>query len=130
MKPVAFVDPTGFVVPITSKEAVKNFQGGRFLYSQAEVEVAMKQWEAITDERRRIADENREDEQVLEINPNTGAYEVVEVAEPSEAVKPQQVTAPPPSLHVPPTNVNLTEEQLKENRGINSAEAVSAVFGE
>lgn len=143
MEPIAYVDPTGYVTPITSKEAVKHVAGGRFIYTQSDLKAAMDNWDKSSEERARLVAEKGDGVVVsTTFDEESGSYVVEEpamqpvttadnvLASKNNAVtKPGQIPAPP-SIHVPQSNVNLTPEELAELHGIDAQAVEKEMFGD
>lgn len=150
-KPIAFVDSTGYVVPNPNftAESLRYIQG-RFIYTQAELEIAMQDMNRRTEERRMVADAHYgadaanmpDDYEVVEdvITGMAGQRDTVPsfTAPPNNPRKTQgkskKLTAPnvapmPESLHREPQGVNLTDEERADLQGIDVKETTVAFFG-
>lgn len=150
-KPIAFVDETGFIVPNPnySQETLKHVRG-RFIYTQAELDSAIKEMNRLQNSRRELADKHygsdaihvpRDFDDVEDvIQQMDGTRETVPSMKASSSrgrktegtskkLKAPNMTEAPTSLHKEPEGINLTEEELEDYRGIDSSDAVAALFG-
>lgn len=151
-KPLAFVDESGYVIPnpTFNPESMKHIKG-RFIYTKTEFNRAMEDMNRRQDERRMLADQHYGGEAVL----MDASYEVIEdevdrLAGTRETVpsmsasptrkkktegKSEKLTQPnyaplPDTLDKPQQGMNLTEEEREDLQGIDTADALKAVFGQ
>ena len=150
-RPIAFVDESGYVVPnpTFSSESIKHLKG-RFIYDAEEFDNAVDEMNRKQEERRRLADKYYGAEAVRVpaayedvnnvITEMDGTRETVPsfTAAPNRTKKTtgksHRVVAPneaplPESLHEQPRGMNLTEEELQDNKGIDVDGALTAMFG-
>lgn len=150
-KPLAFVDDSGYVVPnpVFSEMSVK-YARGRFLYTQTEVKEALEAMNARTLERRYLADKEYGNDMVradpAEADPLAIAKELDGVRETvpsfnaspnrkrtqggiSKKLKQPNEIPLPDSFHEEPRGMNLTEEERADMTGIDTGNAVHALFG-
>ena len=150
-KPLAFVDESGFIIPnpTFNTESMKHIKG-RFIYSQTELKQAIADMNRRQDERRALADNHYGGDAVV----IDAGYETIEDAHeamagqretipsltasptrkrktegPSQKLKQPNYAPLPDSLDKPQQGVNLTEEERADLQGIDTAEAVKAMFG-
>lgn len=151
MKPLAFVDESGYVIPNPTykEESIKHIKG-RFIYTSAEFEEAIRDMNRKQDERRMLADSHYGAHARLApveydtigdvVDALAGQRETVPsmIASPTRKGKTggvsQRVVAPnvsplPESLNKEPQGMNLTPEEREDLHGIDTAEAVQAMFG-
>lgn len=154
-KPIAYVSADGFVIPSPnfSSTTQRFMQGGRYIYTQKELQLAIAEQNRLQDERRELADkhygseaiqhpifEGETAEDVIEYDMSTRPRETIPsfTASPnrkgSAGGKSKRVTTPnekplPDSLNQPQNGMNLTDEELDSAVGITPAQAVQAVFG-
>lgn len=151
-RPIAFVAQDGWVIPTPMfKGNTSKYIVGRYLYTQAELEAAIAEQERLTQERRDLVDNHiGEDAQRYEITQGLTAEDVIDeaiidsetvpsfIANPKrrKQVKPRvpgsgipAVAELPETLDVAPQNMNLTQEERDALVGIDSAQAVAAMFG-
>lgn len=151
-RPIAFVAPDGWVIPNpTFKGNTPKFITGRYLYTQAELDAAIAEQERLTNERRNLVDNYiGEDAQRYEVLEGLSAEDVIGEAIIETQTVPSFVANPkrkrktvarvpgsgipavanlPDTLHVPPQNMNLSEEEREALVGIDAGNAVAAMFG-
>lgn len=150
-KPLAFVDESGFIIPnpTFNNESMKHIKG-RFIYTQTELKNAYEEMNRRQDERRALADNHfgaeaiqaPADYEVLGdvIEDLSGTRETVPslTASPtrkrktegaSQKLKQPNYAPLPKSLDKPQQGVNLTDEERADLQGIDTADAVKAMFG-
>lgn len=150
-KPIAFVDETGFIIPNPnySQETLKHVKG-RFIYTEEELDSAIKEMNRLQNSRRELADKHygadaihvpREFDDIEDvIQQMDGTRETVPSMKASQKrgkktegksnkLKAPNVSDAPLSLHKEREGINLTEEELDDYRGIDSSDAVAALFG-
>ncbi len=145
-RPLAYVDPTGYVVPnpTFTDESIKHMPG-RFIYTQADLTRAIEDMNRRTEERRQLADQEYGAD-VVSV-PSELTYEeaserlagtretVPSFDQPSSAKKKrggpsQKLTMPnvaplPETLHVEPVQYEEGEAPV----GINAGAVAQAMFG-
>lgn len=151
MKPLAFVDESGYVIPNPTfkEESLKHIKG-RFVYTPAEFEQAIRDMNRKQDERRMLADSHYgAHARLAPVGYDTIEDVVDELAGQRETV-PSMIASPtrkrktdgkserlvtpnisplPETLNKEQQGMNLTPEERDDLRGIDTAEAVQAMFG-
>lgn len=151
-RPLAFVAQDGWVIPAPMfKGNTAKYVVGRYLYTQAELDAAITEQERLTHERRELVDSYiGEDAQRFDIPQGLTAEDVIGEAVVESETVPSFIANPkrrkqvksrvpgsgipsvaelPETLDVAPQNMNLTQEERDALVGIDSAQAVAAMFG-
>lgn len=150
-KPLAFVDESGFIVPqpTFNDESLKHLKG-RFIYTTTELNRAIKEMNERQQERRSVADDlygsaaiqmnagyetiGKEIEKLTGERNTVPSFSAPPTRRRQSGGKSEKLTQPnyaplPEDLNKPQNGMNLTEEERSDLQGIDTAEAVKAMFG-
>lgn len=151
-KPLAFVDESGFIIPqpTFNDESLKHLRG-RFIYTVADLKTAIEEMNQRQEERRHVADNLYGSAAVTmdagydvigdEIKALEGERQTVpslsaaptrkrKSGGPSEKLTQPNYAPLPEAMNKPQNGMDLSEEERADLHGIDTAEAVKAMFGQ